>query len=306
MLLVALMYALLASTFTIGKYTLNYSPPFFLVAYRMFLGGGILISYYIWKHKRLPRVAKQDIHWFALVAMIHIFIPFFCEFWAMQFISSIKTNLLYSVTPFVTALLAYFMYSEHLTRKKIIGMIIGFFGLFPVLFGQATPDEINLELFRFSLPEAAIIVAMVSAAGAWFVVKKLMDQQYSLIAINGVAMIAGGVLLACSSVCFEIMPHYAQTHSLSVVTNIQQFLVWATLLTLVANVIVYNFYGWLLKKYSLTFLSFAGFLCPLFGALLGWLFLSEQITVYFIISLLLVGFALYIFYQDELRGSVER
>jgi drug/metabolite transporter (DMT)-like permease len=71
------------------------------------------------------------------------------------------------------------------------------------------------------------------------------------------------------------------------------------MLIVFANFIVYNLYGWLLRHYSLTFITFAGFLCPIFGAIFGWLFLNEKITWHYFASLICISFALYIFYSEE-------
>jgi drug/metabolite transporter (DMT)-like permease len=61
-------------------------------------------------------------------------------------------------------------------------------------------------------------------------------------------------------------------------------------------------YGWHLRKYSFTLLSFAGFLCPVFGAFFGWIFLSEPITWHHFVSLCLIASGLFLFYRDELKG----
>ena len=45
--------------------------------------------------------------------------------------------------------------------------------------------------------------------------------------------------------------------------------VYSFALVIIANIIGYNLYGYLLSRYSATFLSFAGFMTPLFAALLG-------------------------------------
>ena len=55
----------------------------------------------------------------------------------------------------------------------------------------------------------------------------------------------------------------------------------------------------MLKRYSATFLAFAGFMTPLFAALLGALFLGETISRSFIVVFIAVSAALYVFYLDE-------
>jgi len=84
------------------------------------------------------------------------------------------------------------------------------------------------------------------------------------------------------------------------VTNWPWFIVWVGVLILVANIVVYNLYGWLLRSYSITLLSLSGFLSPGFGAIYEWLFMNGQITWHYWSSLLLVTVGLYVFYSSEL------
>jgi drug/metabolite transporter (DMT)-like permease len=60
-------------------------------------------------------------------------------------------------------------------------------------------------------------------------------------------------------------------------------------------------YASLLKKYTATFMSFAGFIAPLFTALYGWAFLGEIITWHFYASSAIVFVGLFLFYKDELN-----
>jgi len=74
---------------------------------------------------------------------------------------------------------------------------------------------------------------------------------------------------------------------------------YSLLLVLIANIIGYNLYGYLLSRYSATFLSFAGFMTPLFAALLGWIFLSEPVSWHFFATMIFVVFGLYLFHERK-------
>ncbi|MCV5950917.1 DMT family transporter, partial [Escherichia coli] len=67
----------------------------------------------------------------------------------------------------------------------------------------------------------------------------------------------------------------------------------------------YNLYGTLLKRYSATFMSFAGFTTPLFTALFGWLVLGEIVTWPFYVSFCIVLLGLVLFDQEELKQSYQ-
>ena len=299
MLLVVVLYAILALTFVFAKEALAYAQPVFLIGVRMLLAGLLLLGYqYVFNRTRFL-LNKEDAWLFAKTALFHIYFAFVLEFWALQYLTSSKTNLMYSATPFIAALLSYVLLGERLSIKKIGAVCIGLVGLVPVLVLQASPGELGGELWRFSLPEVVLLGAIVSSAYAWFLVKKLMGRGYSLVMINGVAMLYGGILALSTSLIVEVALPLQRGQFAPLVSNLPSFLFWIFLLIIAANVVVYNLYGWLLHTYSITFLTFAGFLCPIFGAFFGWLFLDEVITWHYVASLGMVTGALYLFYQEE-------
>ena len=78
--------------------------------------------------------------------------------------------------------------------------------------------------------------------------------------------------------------------------------IYTLLLIIIANIIGYNLYGYLLHHYSTTFLSFAGSITPLFAALLAWFFLHETITKGFIMTFVMTLIGLWVFYREEMKN----
>jgi drug/metabolite transporter (DMT)-like permease len=293
MFLVILLYAILASTFTIAKVALGFSKPFFLIGFRMILAGALMVSFIYFFQKYKFNIKKKDWWLFIKVAIFHVYLAFIPEFWALQYLSSSKTNLIYSATPFIAALLAYLLLKEKLTFKKTLGMLIGLVGLIPVFLTQTDIREAAMEMFSISVPELVLLIAVASGAYAWFIVKKLLDRGYSLLMINGVSMFLGGIAALITS-------FFVEGITTCPIFDFWPFLFWTSLLILVAN-----FYGWLLKKYSITFVSSAGFLCPVFGSFYGYFFLSENITWHYFVSLGFIIIGLYLFYKDEIKKKDE-
>jgi len=136
--------------------------------------------------------------------------------------------------------------------------------------------------------------------------KSLTNRGYSFVFINGIGMLGGGILSLMLSLIKEGWPTMKLQpevifKDLSLLDSPFFMLSFYTIaLIIVANIICYNLYGYLLSKYSPTFLSFAGFMTPLFGAFLGWFFLGEVITWHYFATVGFVILGLYLFYKDQL------
>ncbi len=292
MILIVLLYAVLAATFVFAKYAVAYAAPTFLIGFRMIVAGIALLCFCLLKNQGRLGVAKNDWWLFLKTALFHIYLAFTLEFWALQYVGALKTTLIFSATPFIAALLSYFLYNERLNGAKKLGIFVGTVGLFPVLLYAGQGAGAVSSFISVGLPDLALMIAASSAAYAWFLVKELMHRGYSFVLINGLAMLLGGILSLITSLFIDgfTLP----------ISDWGAFLWWVGLLVLSANVIVYNLYGWLLKRYSLTFLSFAGFLCPSFGALYEWGITGQPVSWHYLVSLFFVMLGLYIFYRQEL------
>ncbi len=270
MITVVLMFALLATTYGISKHTLTYSSPYFLIGFRMILGGLLLLGFQLFSDRKNFYIKKRDLSTF-LKGSIAVYLLFIPEIWALKRLTTTKVVTLYSITPFLTALLAYFLISEKLSFKKIAGMIVGVLGIIPLIITPNSPGGHATELFKISTAEIVLLVAICAASYGWFPVKRLLNRGYKASMINGTVMFIGGIGAMITS--FIVDGLFVQR-----VTHILPFFCWALLLVLVGNVIYPNMYAWNLKRYSFTFLSFATFLSPIFGTFYGWYFFSEAVT----------------------------
>lgn len=295
MFYVFLLYALFASVFTIAKTGLEYTQPFFFIGTRMMLAGFILLGYQMYKNReKFVFNRKTWIH-LLLLAVFNIYLTNAFEFWGLKYLTSFKTCFIYSLSPFLSALLCYFIFSEKLNWKKWMGLIVGFSGFIPILLTQTSNEEQTGTFFIFSWAELSVMMAALSSVYGWILLKQLVkDDGVAPMTANGFSMLLGGF--------------GALIHSLSVedwnpipVTSFLPFFECAVLLIIISNLICYNLYGNLLKQYSPTFMSFAGFTTPLFTALFGWFFLGEVVTWPFYVSFVIVLGGLAIFDQEDLK-----
>lgn len=299
MFYVLLLYALFGSVFTISKVGLEFTQPLFFVGSRMLLAGLILLSYQSYVNRNSFSLNGQTWRRILRLAFFNIYLTNALEFWGLQYLTSFKTCFIYSLSPFLSALLCYLMFSEKLTVKKWIGFCVGFIGIIPILAAQTSQEELTGHIFIFSWAELAVIGATASSVYGWIVLKQLVNEnQMSPLHANGLSMLVGGIVALSHS-------YFVENWNPLPVTNQAIFLECTFALMLISNLICYNLYGHLLKKYSAPFISFAGFTTPLFAALFGWIFLGEIVTWPFFVSFGIVLVGLTLFNQDELFVPVE-
>lgn len=298
--LVIILFALFASLFTLSKSALEFSEPFFLIGSRMTFAGILLLLHQVIFNRKNFKIKLNHLLPLLILGLVSIYITNIAEIWGIQFMSSAKACLIYSLSPFVASLFAYWILKETLTLKKWVGLIIGFVGLIPILFTQTSSGDLAKDLLFFSWGELSLIIAVFASVYGWILLKKIVSEyQYTPMLANGFSMLIGGTIAL-----FHSYLSGEQWTPAPVLNNqYAAFIECALWMTLISNVICYNLYGYLLKRFSATFMSLAGLITPLFASLFGWYFLDEVITWHFFASMTLFSIGLTLFYQEELAQN---
>lgn len=287
MILVVLLYALFGFSFTLGKVLVAYAQPLFAVGVRMITGGTILIGYILIRHKVSCYPRRADLKYYIRLIFFSIFIPYALRLWALQYLSTNKAVLLFSTAPFFTAILAYFVNKKRFRPLQIVGLVVGFLGMIPILM-TGSPLEDHFANFSFiSLPELAILVAVGSMSYGLITMQKLVkNRQCPPYLANSISMFFGGLLALNASFVFETNYVKAGVWPLMVVLALQ---------VIISNVICANLQASLLRQHSPTFMSFASFLIPLFTSIYGMALFGETVTWHFFASFITVvsGLSLY-------------
>lgn len=302
-LYVIFMYASWSSVFSIGKWTLQYAPPIFLTGSRMVLAAIILLSYLLVRRKESFRLKGKQLLSLLVLAIFSIYLTNILEFWGLQYLSSAKTCFIYSLSPFFAALFSYIHFGEKMNKRKWMGLGLGFLGFIPVLAMQSGSENLY-EVFSFlSLPDLAIMGAALFSVYGWVLLRLLVKdspeekgQSVSPMMANGISMLFGGMMALTHSFFID-----SWTPVPVAMDALAPFAKGTLIMTVISNLICYNLYGFLLRKYTATFLSFMGLLSPIFASLNGWLILGEKPSWIIFASTALVGIGLWILYRAELK-----
>ncbi len=295
--IVVAMYAVWSSMFSLAKIALQYSPPIFLTGFRMMLAAVILLGYlFVTKRSSFKLDRKQ---WLSIgfLAFFSIYLTNVLEFWALQYLTAAKACFIYSLSPFFAAFFSYLHFGEKINKTKALGLLIGFLGIIPVLTLQTGAEDLMSAFSFFSWPTLAIIGAAMSSVYGWVLLRLIVkDQMTSPTMANGGSMLIGGLLA---------FGHSAFSDSWNptpiAIGSFSPFFGWTLLMAFISNIICYNLYGYLLKKYTATFLSFIGLLSPIFASLHGWIFLGEPLSGLIFLSTGIVCIGLWIVYAAELK-----
>lgn len=288
---VILMYALFGSIFAVGKVAVMASQPFFFTSIRMLLAGVLLMLYLATKGIKSLTIPRKCWPLIILVAFFNVFITNAFEFWGLQYMTAGKTCLIYSLSPFAAALIAYWFGTEKMSKGKWIGLIIGLASFIPLMIGPwlefGSVDK--MEIFA----EAALIVSAVTAVMGWTFVKKLtIEHRLAHPLVNGMSFLLAGIFSLLASIFLE-------EWNLLPVSSWNDF-GWTLLyVVLIHNIICYSIYAASLKRFSVTFMAFIGLSNPFFAGLFGWVFLGEEISCSFLLAFMGVLSGLYLFYREE-------
>lgn len=288
-----MLYALFALSVFISKVIFSYCTPIFYIGARMSIAGMILLAYqYIYAHEHFH--LKREHFWhYVQVVFFGIYFTYIIRFWGLTELPVSKAMFMFNLAPFMSALFSYFFFNEAMSRKKWLGLTIGFIGFIPIVVSKVGEENLKQFLF-FSWPELAVLLSVVCHSYNWILIRKLVrDHSQSPAMINGFTMLIGGIGALITSPFFE---------GFTPVNNYLEFGKLLAFVIIISNLICHNLYAYLLKTYTATFLSFAGFLSPLFAALYGWMWLNEKITWHFYVSSVIVFIGLVLFYQDELQS----
>jgi drug/metabolite transporter (DMT)-like permease len=295
-LIVVLMYATWSSVFSFAKIALEYSPPLFLTGTRMLLAAVLLLGYLALRNRNALKITLKQFLSLCLLAVFSIYLTNALEFWSLQHLTAAKTCFIYSLCPFFSALFSYIHFGEKMNGRKWLGMAIGFAGFIPVLAMQKGADELLTDLSFLSWPELAMMAAALCTSYGWVLLRLSVKDSVSPLTANGFSMLIGGGLALLHSYAAESWTPFPVSSE-----GFLPFTQSILLITLISNIVCYNLYGMMLKRFTATFLSFMGLLSPIFASLNGWFFLGETLSPIIFLSTGIVSVGLWMVYSAELR-----
>ena len=260
--------------FNIKIATYSYGP--LTIAFlRIFLGAILIAILCFFKNIKIEAFSK-DWYWFAIIGFVNLVIPFFLIAYGVQKIQSNLAAILMSTTPLSSAILAHFFTNkEKINFTKIIGVMVGFAGII-VLFSDNI--LINNENFFHAL--------MILVGSTFYVIGGILTLKISKKKNEN---LTSSILIWGALIILPIAMYYEQPWNLVPRLDSTISLIYLGIFpTGIAWLIRFH----ILKKNGLVFHSQVAYLIPIFGVILGYVFLKEVITLKVLIALIavIIGF----------------
>tara|TARA_B100000131_G_scaffold315947_1_gene355249 strand:- start:74 stop:967 length:894 start_codon:yes stop_codon:yes gene_type:complete len=274
-LLLSILALIWASAFFNIKIATYSYGPITIAFFRILFGAIPVVFLCIYKKIKIEAFSK-DWFWFASIGTINLVIPFFLIAYGVQKVQSNLAAILMASTPLSATILAHFFTKkEKINFTKIVGILTGFFGIV-MLFSDNI--LINNENFFYAL--------MILFGSTFYVIGGLLTLKISKKKNENVT---ASILIWGSIVIFPITMIIEQPWNLSPRLDSTISLIY---LGIFPTGIAWLLRFQILKKNGLVFQAQVAYLIPIFGVILGYIFLNEIITTKVLIALIavIVGF----------------
>ena len=262
--------------YVVSKVVLEIIPPFTLVSLRLLLG--ILTLASVMLLQGLPKVSGKEVLQVVGVGFVGYGVSLSLQFLGTKLSTASNGSLVTSATPAFVLLFAWLLLREKITARRLGALFLATAGVIGVIdprSAQLNPDMFLGNLLLFG---AAITWALYS------VLVRKMTQSLDVLPFSFVAFF-GGLPVTIPAAIWELSTVGVGEISLGVVGGV---LFLGIISTALAMILWNTAFATLdASTASLTF-----FAQPLVGTFLGWLFLSERITLLFMVGGILISMGL--------------
>jgi len=271
--LLALIWA--SAFFNIKIATYSFGPV--TIAFLRCLFGAIPVLFLCYYKNIKIEAFSKDWHWFAMIGFINLVLPFFLIAYGVKSVQSNLAAILMATTPLSATVLSHFYTkNEKFNLIKTFGVLIGFFGVI-FLFSD------NLLINQSNFISALLILL----GSTCYVIGGLITLKISKKKNENVT---GSILIWATIILIPLVSFIEQPWQINPRTD---SIISAIYLGIVPTGIAWLLRFRILKNNGLIFQAQVAYLIPIFGVILGYVFLKELITIKVLISLIAVSIGIF-------------
>ncbi len=243
--------------------------------------GAVLLVFLWMKFRRIPILTKDHTLGWGIGVGLLFSLEFILIYWGLEFTNASRAVIFLYTSPFAVALgVQLFIPGEKLTRIQVMGLCLAFAGIM-----TAFHESLNLPNRQMLLGDSMLTLAAIFWGASTVLIKasplaSIAPSKTLLYQLGVSALVLPFASLALGEPgIIAITP--------LILANLFYQIVWIAFITYIA-------WFWLIRNYAVSRLASFTFLTPLFGVLAGAVFLNEQVTLYLVCALVLVGAGIYL------------
>lgn len=278
-LILVLLGLVWGSTFLLIRIGVRDIKPMTFTSLRLFIA--TLVFYVLLKIRRVNLSIPLDlIPLLVLTGIVDASIPHFLIAWGEQYVESSVASLILATSPFFTLIIAHFLLKdEKITLLKLLGIGIGFFGVFILFYNRLSYSSKNLLT-----GEILILVASMFYALGTILIRRL-SERLDFLRATFYFLLFGFVFS---------FPFIFVLEGFSASEFTPFSIISLVYVAIIGSVLGYSIFFYLIEKTGVTKSSQIGYIVPVFATFLGVVFLKESFTFNFLIGALLIMFGVYI------------
>jgi len=262
----------------IFKWSLTNIPPFTLAFLRFFLASIFLGIYLVLtKQFAIPTLNKKHwfkLFWYALTGITGNIIFFFL---GLQRTLALNAPVIASAQPLLIFLVAPFLLNEKVTKRKIVGMIVGTVGIAAIVLEPVYYVGIDGDL----IGNLFLVLATVFAVLATLTGRKLFHDQNPLVLMFWAFLIGALTFIPLATYEFGYNPMlYQQLDG--------KGFIGIAFGSIFSSAIAYSLFAYGLSKISASESSIFTYIDPIAGTILAFFMLHEPITIPFVVGALFI------------------
>ena len=271
--LLALIWA--SAFFNIKIATYSFGPV--TIAFLRCLFGAIPVLFLCYYKNIKIEAFSKDWHWFAMIGFINLVLPFFLIAYGVKSVQSNLAAILMATTPLSATVLSHFYTkNEKFNLIKTFGVLVGFFGVIFLFSDNLLINESNFI--------SALLILLGSTC---YVIGGLVTLKISKKKNENVT---GSILIWATIILIPLVSFIEQPWQINPRTD---SIISAIYLGIIPTGIAWLLRFRILKNNGLIFQAQVAYLIPIFGVILGYVFLKELITIKVLISLIAVSIGIF-------------
>jgi drug/metabolite transporter (DMT)-like permease len=236
-------------------------PPALFGGLRFLTAGLIFLAYLRWRGHAFP--ARRELLDMVIVGIALLVISNGLVIWAEQWVPSGIAALLVATLPFwMAGFEAALPSGERLTRRKVMGIIIGFTGLV-ILFSPEIKTSFDMAYLQ---GVAALLLAPLCWSAGSVYSKSRPAKSHPLMAATMQMIVAGIILILIGGMFGEWQRFSLDPEGLAAMAYLVVF----------GSIVGYGSFIYALAKLPATKVAMYAYVNPLIAVVLGWLILGER------------------------------